>query len=281
MLLHRLLGISSERNYSDEQFLAIVKQEGFQDKILQEDPISNPDISEAARILFSFIPPVPNDPRWLLAQKFSQLRDMEGRKPGFALHNGLMSIYLSKNISYRDGFASTLSEPNIRQHCRAMWNMEFARKLEMSNRQQRLQISNEFYLRYARTESVQRGKDEKGVTGCPESLSQVQAFYEGNYIGRVGFNAHIEGSSTIISIVNMQGVPGVDYREFQDQAQIPIFNTLVKAVSTLSETLDGTNYIELRGLKNPKNGDSRLYNSVLKREKIDRYHYKHKQRVTS
>ena len=124
-------------------------------------------------------------------------------------------------------------------------------------------------LNLERTNKITLGSDQRGVTGCPEALYQLQ-IYMGEYAGRIGFNFHLENNTQIISITNVQGVPGAKqmYDQFEEEYGERPHNYLIRYLQAFGEVAPAE--MLFRGWRNPKseNADPRFYNTLFRAEGI-------------
>ncbi len=145
------------------------------------------------------------DPRWRIAAKYAGLKENRDFKP-INLENALLATYASKLHGRRGKFSvySTLEE--LTQLSRALMNFELGtRYIKALSLQQPLKEVDGYSLQFERTKSISRGADKRGVTGCPEALWQLQLYKGQTYVGRIGFNFHVENGSVIVTIPNIQG----------------------------------------------------------------------------
>ena len=251
----------------------IVLSEGFKPEPLPAWLKKSEGLINTAIKLWGFIPE-DSDPRWQIVSGFNKAL-CEHKFTGENFENALQAIYLSKIPSYRNEYGKFAREPNMRQLLRAIKNVASWPKLQTSfeNSRVKSQLPEEISLSLAKTNRLTRGADQKGITGCPEALYQLRFFHKRDYMGRVGFNLHQEYSTNIFSITNVQGVPGsaIGYSEIERKYGLKAFNLLVKKVVRVAREFGNA---DVRGLKNPRDGDSGFYNSVFKSEGIKRFSFK-------
>jgi hypothetical protein len=234
-------------------------------------------IIDTAFNVFGFLPP-DDDIRWPFLAKYTAVKD--------SLHFGAMNfenawgraVYLSDELSWRRGFVTTLHGENTLQLDRALDNL--AHRKDVLSRFDAT-CGDDVDVRFKVTDALITHSDRtnKPETPCPEALYQLR-LYVGEYLGRVGFNLHTEDNSSIVSIVNIQGVPDGRSRiaKFEEDHGINPFNFLVKRVVRMAEISKPD--LEVRGLINPKRGNSRLYNGVFRSEGIPMYKAYHKPSYT-
>jgi hypothetical protein len=217
-----------------------------------------------------------NDPRWALVAFELEASHRSETKP---IHHevALSAYYLSAQPSYRNQYGRFTTEANLLQLSRSVVNLWHWPEIRLSLGE----ILDSSSLmkeccrtRVVRTTRITRGKNADNITGCPEALYQLQLFYNEAYVGRIGFNLHVEGTKLVISIANIQGATGAKelHNKFRNKYKTSVFNQLVKIIKQweLSLTNQGLD-VEVRGLENPKNGNSQLYQSVFENEGIPLY----------
>jgi len=227
---------------------------------------------DAAERLFGFLPN-EDDERWQIASYYCQAKEKNEIKP-MNFENAMRSIYLSEDISFRNAIMAYTHEPNVRQLARAVINLNHFDFLKEKFTNLNDGLNSNFKIEFSQTNRINQGTDERGITGCPEALYQLRLFDQDEYIARIGFNIHMESKTKIVSITNIQGIPGgsENYKNIVEQYGFKPFNLLIKKLKT---SLSDENNLIYRGLKNPKNEDSAsLYNTVFKTEKIKRYSFK-------
>lgn len=225
---------------------------------------------EAAFGLYGFLPE-DQDPRWEFLARYASLQDSaDFKRINFA--NAYGATYLSATASYRSGFVTTHNLENGLQLDRALDNLEHIREVS-----ERFEASSDgfddFDLRLVLTDRLTSDPTQprQPVTPCPEALFQVR-LRTAAYLGRVGFNMHIEQGESIMSIVNVQGVPGgaVENRRFHAAHGIGPFNLLVQRA--LAIAVQNQPDYEVRGLLNPEKGNSQLYWGVFSEEGVEMHH---------
>lgn len=210
-----------------------------------------------------------NDSRWAIVLAFEEARE-QSKFSKMNFENALQAVYLSRVPSYRNEYSRFTREPNLRQLCRAIQNVACWPDLKQSYQQIHYPTpfpeSPEVFL--AKTNKLTLGTDSRSVTGCPEALYQLQMFDDDYFVGRIGFNVHVEGETPIISIANIQGIP--DGKELYDYWEETFafrpFNYLVRVLKVFSQVYSPLS--KIRGLKNSKRGAGGVYNRVLKAEGI-------------
>jgi hypothetical protein len=230
------------------------------------------DLINSAEKLFGFLPN-DNDERWQIASIYNTANKKHEIIP-VNLENGLLAIYLSNQVSFRNAIMAYTHEPNIRQLTRAVVNLNNFDFLKEKFKNVNNNLINDFSIEFALTNHIKKGVDERGITGCPEALYQLRLFDEKKYIARIGFNVHMEEKNKIISIVNIQGVPGKIqlYKDIIEEYKVKPFNILIQK---LKRSLSNEENVIFRGLKNPKNKESSaLYNATLDAEGIKKFSYK-------
>lgn len=247
-------------------YLNILESEGISSLTYNPGLRMTNELINASEYLFGFMLS-DSDPRWLIVSAYTKLSHFQP----YHFENALTATYLSNKPSYRNEYSKWVSEANIRHLCRAIVNVGENQRLQslFSNF---LQTQNYKIIGVRTgTTSIKKGKNQFGITGCPEALYQLQLFNFGQYIGRVGFNLHKEYFDPVLSITNLQGVPqGLElYNQFEVNSGIGPFNLLVQKVVDLGNLFGATVY----GIKNPKINAS-LYNTVFKREGIQRVSFK-------
>ena len=241
----------------------ILTQEGleiFRPKSLLGIPI---DCQKAAIDLFRFLPELP-DPRWSIALSWTRARQL-GIRP---IHEEVSqsAIYLSLKPGYRNGYSSFQSEPNLRLIARASVNLasldQVKRRYCQSNSIRR---TSDIQHVLAITNKITRGTNPDGTTGCPEALYQIRMQRNKDYLGRAGFNIHTENGAQVVSISNIQGIPGGRdiYAQLEKKEGVNPFVSLVSFVRSMFPDA------VIRGVKNPvKNPE--FYNTVLSRAGVTR-----------
>lgn len=251
----------------------IIESEGVDMSPPPPREVDGNELFNKALYLFGFIP-ADDDPRWALINGY-----VLAQKPRFkrvTFEAALSGIYLSQTPSYRNGYGCWGSEPNLRQLSRAIINMRTYPFLKVLYERVKdsIDIPDGFKLELARTNRILKGTDRRAITGCPEAAHQLRLFDGSEYRGRIGFNAHREQGGIILSITNVQGVPGGEdyYKEMKEKYNVNPFNFLIGVLKLM--TGESPYPMPLRGLKNPKYGESRaLYHGVFKLEGIPRANF--------
>jgi hypothetical protein len=170
----------------------------------------------------------PHDPRVKLAIKHAELKKKYNFKP-INLENGLRAVYASRRKGYRGRWTdSPLSVQQLTQLSRALTNIRLSHKLIKGRKP--LNIKGDYSLNFELTNSIMVGKDKRGVTGCPEAMCQLHLTKSGKYLGRIGFNFHIEKVEIVISVANVQGAEGKknELDEFKEQFRENFGEFLIK-----------------------------------------------------
>lgn len=80
-----------------------------------------------------------------------------------------------------------------------------------------------------------------------------------------------ENGANVVSFTNIQGVPGYDYKAFSDRHGLPPFNIALATAKKELPNIDSTVSWMFRGIRNPKEGDTRgLYRGVFREMDISR-----------
>lgn len=226
----------------------------------------------ASKYLFRFLLS-DEDPRWRLVYSYLDAQDRSRFKP---LHSecALGAIYLSRQPSHRNRYSSYPNEQNIRQLARAINNLAAFPELGDIMSRVLSGVNGELGIEFARTNKISLGTDARGITGCPEALYQLRLFGGKKYMGRIGFNVHLEQHQAIFSIANVQGIPNGKelYEKITDLLGVPPLNYLVGRLKAMCDYKFRDFPIEVRGLRNPKKNPS-LYNTIFKKEGIERYSF--------
>lgn len=227
-----------------------------------------PALLDAAFNLYGFLP-TDDDPRWSFLERYEEVKSRTGFRP-INFENAFGAIYLSAKPSFRSGHITTINPENSLQLDRALDNLGAQEALD---ERYEASISNDdIDMRLVITDRIASHQHDQvqRETPCPEALYQVRLYY-GGYLARVGINVHREDETEVISIVNIQGIPGgrEKVKEFQDETGINPFNLLVQRVVSLSRAGDFASSV--RGLINPTKGNSQLYWGVLAKEGIEKY----------
>jgi hypothetical protein len=224
----------------------------------------------SALFLFGFIPE-PDDPRWIVINSYASAKQSTKFRP-VTFESALSGVYLSQALSYRNGYGKWSSAQNIRQLCRAIVSMDSHGQLrDVFTSMSPESFPDLMKLELARTNRILKGSDQHGITGCPEAAYQLRMFDGRKYLGRVGFNVHKEGGLFVVSLTNIQGVPGAreKYEEIADKIGKHPHNYLVDFVRSMASI--HTSSAVIRGLKNPAKEEARpFYNKVFKTEGIER-----------
>jgi hypothetical protein len=136
----------------------------------------------------------------------------DGIFKGAHLEHALRANHLSNHPSIRRGFIRYIDEVTIPQLARALANIEIGNSVKPK-------LDNVLSLSIVYRCNYEIGRigsglkpDERGIMGCQESLWQFQlsTVLLGNeqFIGRIGFNYYWENDNPIVSITNIQGIPG-------------------------------------------------------------------------
>ncbi len=145
-----------------------------------------------------------NDPRWRLVYQMDRLTK-EGVLIKKELAHAIKADYLSDHPSIRRGWSRYTDHVTIAQLSRALANVEIGHQLE-PQLQNLLPLSKMYDCQYVAGDVLE---NERGVTGCQEALWQLQLFEDfmpdKDYLGRIGFNFHIENNQRVVSITNIQG----------------------------------------------------------------------------
>lgn len=257
---------------SNEYLFELLDQEGV--SFRQFPPlIYRGGLLNTCKYLFRCIPE-QEDPRWLIASEYEKARDEVGFD-GRNFENALLATYLSDTPSFRNGYAAYASEENIRHLCRAIVNLRSHSIFKGMFETTQVSLPEESAVEFDMTDRINLGIDNRGITGCPEALYQLRMFYKDRYIARVGFNGHIEGEGFVVSITNVQGVPNGKevYNWMKDIYQTTPFNLLINYLRGMCESVSPVS-VDLRGLKNPRNEQSRgLYNALFESEGIPKYSF--------
>ncbi|MDD3160009.1 MAG: hypothetical protein PHQ98_03510 [Candidatus ainarchaeum sp.] len=167
---------------------------------------SKPNISElhdASIFLFKQIMP-PDDVRWRLATEYATLKKEFHISP-INLENGMRAKYGSKSQgSNKERGASITGVLHVRQLARALKNIELGHKFLNTREPIRL-YDSKYSIKFENTKSIEKKHDSRGVSGCPEALWQLQLYESNKYLGRIGFNFHMEGEKVIVTVSNVQG----------------------------------------------------------------------------
>jgi hypothetical protein len=176
---------------------------------VDREPIQNATRTELDRLSIHNFRILMNDedPRWRLVYKMHRLKS-EGALEGAYLEHALRADYLSNHPSIRRGFARYIDEITIPQLARALANLEIGNLVKPQF--EKVLSSSTFYNCNYEVGRIgaNHKPDDRGIMGCQEGVWQLQIFETFNYnkfLGRIGFNFHMENGSPIISITNIQG----------------------------------------------------------------------------
>jgi hypothetical protein len=228
---------------------------------------------DAAFQMLGFMPS-DDDVRWPFVERVAAINEQfPFGKMNF--DNAWGATYLSAVPSLRSGYITTLNPENRLQLSRALDNLAYRR--EVLHRFELTDESTGPRVQLRLTDALMSHPGEnRTVTPCPEALYQLRLF-AGDYIGRVGFNIHREHDASVVSIVNIQGARDSErtIEEFRKKHGISPFNLLVRRVISMARA-EGSE-AEVRGLANPKRGNSKLYFGVFLSEGVQMYKARHKQ----
>jgi len=210
-----------------------------------------------------------DDLRWNLAAEYQRVYDNVGFS-GKQFEGSLRATYLSPMQSSREEYGKyTKNERTLRHFSRALVNLGAWPYLTELFQQVEIPLLPGTALNFERTTKIGLGADPRGVTGCPEALYQLQVYMD-KYAGRIGFNFHMEGDTQIISITNVQGVPGGKYMydQFQQEYGFLPHNYLIRSIQQFCNF--ASSEMVFRGWRNPKseNADPRFYNTLFRAEGI-------------
>lgn len=212
------------------------------------------------------------DPRWWIINAFLEAKET-AKFLGEHQEVAFRATYLSEYQSFRNEYGRFGKEQNIVQLCRAINNLAFHPYIQSAFNEvfQSNFFPDHIHLELYRTKKFTLGTDARNITGCPEALYQLQAFYGEKYIGRIGINFHIESDTLVISIANVQGASECKdiYNELRNKYRITFFNKMIKVAKDLSLHLEKMGFkCEIRGVQNPKKGKPELYQGVFAAEGI-------------
>lgn len=177
--------------------------------------------------------PHEQDPHWSIIVPLTDV-------PVGVRNAALQANYAGDPYSHRHEFGRIKGEEAFRQHCRAAVNVTQIPTLrEAFASAQQPDAPLTWHLN--QTRRVNGVLNVKGITPCPEAVHQVRMFDDaGLYIGRVGFNIHLEAETPIVTIANIQGVPGkgpaYDHLRRQTGSD-PFVDTLQFARETMQSVL--------------------------------------------
>lgn len=223
---------------------------------------------QGAERLLTFVPEA-SDPRWRLVNQYVSLLDNNSLKPrAVEWECSLRSIYLSDLPSYRNDYSRYKSLENVRHLARALRNIEVHSSLTELFAEQATQSEAGLVLSLATTDRIMLGTNGNGVTGCPEALYQLRLHHPatGQYLARVGFNFHQEWDKYVLSITNVQGVPGG--QELYAELGIDPFHQLIGKLQHVFSDRPAETW-QVRGLRNPLR-NAALYNTLFKRNGVQR-----------
>lgn len=225
------------------------------------------EVDTAATVL-GFIPE-DGDERWRFIQAYSSIQTETRFKPiNFA--NAMRAKYLSGTPSFHCGFSTSIIPENALQQERALDNL--AAKHRVADAFSALDLPDGVHLAITEAICNDDTRRPRGVTPCPEALYQLRAYDSAGYFARVGFNIHAEESQLVMSVTNIQGVPGAAerYAEYMSQTGKSVFNRLVNIAQSMAPLIDTG--CEVRGIINPVRGNSKLYWGVFETEGVEMYH---------
>jgi len=245
------------------------------------------ELTSAALELTGTIPR-EDDYRWGVIREWSSLKAANVLK-----ENAMQAVYASTFPSYRHRYGRMENPESILHHARAIQNIRMVEEL-------RTLFPDTFYLdfpskdedltiavNYQPTTRGKKGRDNFGITGCPEALHQFQTWaYFGHeqefthqlsngwgYVGRIGFNFHLEDDVVVATLANIQGCDGCEnlYGIFKKGAS-EFFTNLSRSMLTIIAEHVGD--IHLRGFirTHPTVPNLQLYNMVFRALKIPRRH---------
>ena len=230
-------------------------------------------VTDAAFELFGYMPR-DGDMRWGFLENYSWVKEQVGFTPQhFA--NARRATYLSNEESHIEGFVTTAAPKNMLQGNRALDNIVTHDRLDDLFELTKRKGDPTVVFRITDRLTTDPAEAYNPITPCPEALHQLQLFDDEGYLARVGINAHYEDDVMVISIANIQGVPGGVNRNrgFCDQYGKMPFNFLVERVKSISNASPINT--ETRGVINPSGGNSRLYQSVFSATEIPMFHRPH------
>lgn len=245
---------------SDKKYHGVFNREGVDARKPSNVTIS--DLHSASIFLFKHILH-PTEARWRLAYKYARLKADRAFEP-INLHNALIAKYGSKTLSFQTRYANTyIALQNVTHLARALANIEIGHNL-FSAIEKTTNIGQGYQTKFEQTQSISRGKDKRGVTGCPEALWQLQLYHNNIYTGRVGFNFHREGKKPVLTITNIQGAEGRgnELNGFKDKFGTR-FNEYL--VNLLKQTFG--QYFEIRGIVNQEK-NAAMYAMTFRKAKI-------------
>jgi len=206
------------------------------------------------------------DPRWWLIAAMGRLTSFRPQH----MENALTATYASSRPSYRQEYGKWRREPNLRQLVRAVQNVGYWSELQRSGGI--FETGGGWPKGYQqllrRTHRIAKGADASGVTGCPEALYQFQLWSGNRYLGRIGFNRHWEGKVPVLTIANIQGVPGAssDYSRLYRSMKVHPFNQLVRELISVAGLCGGV----VRGISPPpsEKANDAVYRKVFQEEMV-------------
>jgi len=168
------------------EFRRIFEREGISKRVVCDANLSQ--IHDASIFLFKQIV-ARDDPRHCLAEKYAHLKKNINFQP-INFENGMRANYASRSKGGNKPYGFSITGVlHVRQLIRSLVNIEIGHRLVW--RKKPIQIGKR-QLVFERTNSLVKKKNSQGITGCPEAMWQLQLFDAGNYVGRIGFNFHIE-----------------------------------------------------------------------------------------
>lgn len=180
---------------------SVLQREGLPTK---NRPLSLTKLHTASIFLFRHILHA-EDPRWRIAVKYAELKENRDFKP-INLENALLATYASRVAGRRGKFSVYGTLEELTQLSRALMNFELGtRYIKALGIRQSLKQAEGYSVQFEKTKSISRGADKSGVTGCPEALWQLQLYKGQTYLGRIGFNFHVQSGPVIVTIANVQG----------------------------------------------------------------------------
>lgn len=257
-----LRGVKPTKGFgrSDKKYHEVFNKEGVDSLTPRNATIS--DLHSASIFLFKHILH-PAEARWRLAYKYARLKADRAFEP-VNLHNALIARYGSKIHSYQTRYANTyIGLQNVTHLARALANIEIGHNL-FSTIDRTKELGNGFRTQFERTQSISRGKDKRGVTGCPEALWQLQLYGNETYLGRIGFNFHREGRKPILTITNIQGAEGKgeELARFRKNFSSRFNEYLTEEIKRIFGA-----HFEIRGIVNPEK-NSAMYAMTFRKYRI-------------
>jgi len=200
------------------------------------------------------------DPRHRLAKKYAHIKRKVNFKP-INFENGMRASYASRSKGGNKPYGFSITGIlHVRQLVRTLVNIEVGHRLIW--RKKPIAFGNR-ELVFERTKSLVKKRSAKGVTGCPEAMWQLQLFDKKRYVGRIGFNFHVEDGKRVVTIANVQG--GIGAKELQENLKQEIGSNFGEfLISHLQKTL-GPDFI-YRGMF-PKGDNITLYRMSFRKAK--------------